>query len=99
MATRSFIENVLFTVLIVPLLVILYSYPAEDVIPALLKSTSYFTYKEPVAFRVEIFERTSGMAQHPEVLLEVPKEYKIIGGGAKANWLSAGITLNYINFI
>lgn len=44
----------------------------------------------PPDIKVKIFSHTSGSAQHPRVKVDVPNDYKIIGGGAMVNWSGHG---------
>ncbi|MEO6195724.1 MAG: hypothetical protein ABIS20_22100 [Thermoanaerobaculia bacterium] len=43
-----------------------------------------------MALDIRMFKATSGMAEHPSVELEIPSEFKIIGGGAFDHWNKPG---------
>lgn len=43
-----------------------------------------------MAIKVELFSATSTLAAHPQVEVDVPAGYKIIGGGALDSWSSTG---------
>jgi hypothetical protein len=42
---------------------------------------------------LKIFSKTSEIASHPKIELIVPDGYKIVGGGARANWSGSGSLL------
>jgi vibriolysin len=46
-----------------------------------------------MALQIQLFAATSGVAQHPSVQLNIPPEYKIIGGGAFDHWSEPGSLL------
>lgn len=43
--------------------------------------------------RVRVFHATSPISHHPDVSVIVPAPYKMISGGARANWQTAGALL------
>jgi vibriolysin len=43
-----------------------------------------------MALQVQVFVATSGVAPHPSVQIDIPTDYKIIGGGAFDHWGEPG---------
>ena len=50
-----------------------------------------------MAIKIDVFTAESSDAQHPEVAVEVPDEYKLLGGGAFDHWIGPGnlLTASY----